>query len=376
MFEGDTGVLLVDGNGSEQIFLAPQEFGQPYTPVALDYSELRQKTDGTFTRRMLDGTVYEFDADNKLSRSVDRHGNTTVFEHSDGKLVSVTDPVGLVTSFGYSGDRVATITDPAGRVTRFTYSGDTLTSITDPDETVRKFEYDAIVYEPDPRGRPLTGLMTAQVTKRGNAGDPLVDPFRETYAYSPQGRVIGGERIDGKTFTLTPAQTFAVVDVREASLFRTAPELELLAEEAPVDVANRPEAIKCGIEHESSGTELQYVAKADYTDFRGNEIKYEMTGFGQLTKISDEIGVVRRFSRTAEGGQMLAEIDPVGNVTCFVYDPFGNMIEQTDFPVGPNSSGRCDDALRVRSGQEQPSARCHRGNRWQLVRSPYHAHAQ
>ncbi|WP_372896448.1 dockerin type I domain-containing protein, partial [Stieleria sp.] len=339
LFEGDSGVLLVDGNGTEQMFLAPQELGQPYTPIALDYSELRQDADGRFTRRMLDGTVYEFDEENRLAVVRDRHGNETVFEHSGLHLVSVTDPVGLVTTFSYTGDRVTKITDPAGRETTFAYAGDQLVSITDPDDTTRTFQYDAMPYEPDPQARPLTGLITSQVFKRGNAGDPLDDKFRETVSYDGQGRVSGGARIDKLEFSLRPSQTFAVLDVPDASAFETAPRLELLAEPMSRTQADRPEAAKCGVDPDDNGdATLGYRAQATYIDFRGNEIEYEVTGFGQLSKVEDELGVVRRFDRSEEGGQILAEIDGLGNVVCFVYDVFGNMVKQTDFPGGPDSS--------------------------------------
>jgi hypothetical protein len=62
LFTGDGSVLLVDGDGNEQIFLAPQQFGQPFTPLGTDFSELRQNSEGNFVRRLRDGTVYEFDA--------------------------------------------------------------------------------------------------------------------------------------------------------------------------------------------------------------------------------------------------------------------------------------------------------------------------
>jgi YD repeat-containing protein len=127
----------------------------------------------------------------------------------------------LETTLTYSGNNVTTVTDPAGRVTRFTYSGDNLESITDPDGSKRTFQYE------DPN---LERLLTSQVHKRGNAAnEPLADDFKETIRYNDYGRVIGGERLDEKKFSLTPAQMLAVFEASQTSDPAQAPTVKLLS---------------------------------------------------------------------------------------------------------------------------------------------------
>ena len=208
IFTGDSGVVLVDGNGNEQIYLAPQIKGQPFTSLSTaDYSTLVQMGNGTFERRMITGTLYDFDANGKLSLVTDRNGNKTQYITAGDKLMKIIDPVLLETVFDYNGDQVSSVTDPAMRVTTFTYDGQgNLASITDPDKSQQTFLYQNV---------SLPQLMTSLVQKRGNAGksEPLQpSEFLELYRYDEFGRIMGGTRVDAKNFALKPAQTFALFD--------------------------------------------------------------------------------------------------------------------------------------------------------------------
>ena len=125
---------MLNGNGSEQIFLPPSVPGEAYTALSLDRSVLKQQEDGTFYRRMIDGTEEEYDSNGLLQIVRDRNGNETTFHFSDeGKIEKIVDPVGLTTTFRYSGGLVSQIEDPAGRITTLNHVSKNLTSVTDPD---------------------------------------------------------------------------------------------------------------------------------------------------------------------------------------------------------------------------------------------------
>src|SRR5262249_8331989 len=144
IIEGGTGlqgdwagsVLLVDGDGSRLIFLANPVPGQSaYMSPDDDFSVLEKLGDGRFRRTMPDGTVYQFNAQNRLATVTDRNGNVTRFDYdAAGSLLRIVDPVGLETRFTYQNGKIRSITNPDGRATQFEVDGDgNLTKIIDPD---------------------------------------------------------------------------------------------------------------------------------------------------------------------------------------------------------------------------------------------------
>ena len=336
-------MLLVDGNGTEQIFLAPQVAGDPFTPLALDHSELRQLESGLFVRRMLDGTIYEFNAQNKLAFVRDRNNNVTEYVYEDNKLKEIIDPVGLVTEFVYSGDQVVKIIDPAGRETHLSYlvndrGEHQLVSITDPDDAQRTFSYKSVDASVETIGA-FENLLTSQVHRRGNdAQESQPDAFDETIEYNEYGRVVGGTRIDDKSFVLTPAQMLAVADLELTTNHTTAPELVLLTR--PGTENSTAARCNCPGASNTTGTSptTDYLAEARYVDHRGETTTFLMNGFGQYVSSKDDENGDRAFARSQTGGQITAEIDHLGNVVCYEYDIYGNTIAITDYPDGPGSS--------------------------------------
>ncbi|MGE4182848.1 MAG: Ig-like domain-containing protein, partial [Limisphaerales bacterium] len=308
LFLGDSGVLLVDGNGTEEILLAPRILGDPFSALSsADYSDLRQKPDGTFLLRDKYGAEYEFNSDGKMTIARDRNKNETVYEWNGERLVSVTDPVGLRTTFEYSGALVSSVIDPAKRTTLLAYDAKgNLQSITDPDASRRSFKYGWMEFD---------HVMVEQTFKRGNAAnEPLGDPFKEFLTYNEFGRVIGGTRIDGKKFTLTAAQMLEIADLDLArDITQTARTVELSKRE---------------------NNETTYAAKATYTDFTERKLTFTMTGFGQYKSSKDaEDGVdAKNDRRDATDGYVTKVTDPVGNVVEYEYDVFGNLIQKTDYP--------------------------------------------
>jgi YD repeat-containing protein len=308
LFLGDGGVLLVDGSGIEEIFLAPKKLGDSFSAISsADYSDLRQKPDGTFILRDKYGTEHEFNTDGKMSVVRDRNGNETLYTWSGENLLKITDPVGLETEFRYAGDRVVAILDPAKRTTTLTYDGNgNLDSITDPDSSRRRFDYGFEDFD---------HLLVSQTFKRGNdPSDPLGNPFQEIIRYNESGRVIGGTRVDGKKFILRPAQMLEVADLDLArDITKTSPTVEL---------------------SRRTGKQTKYSASAEYTDFTERKIEFTMTGFGQYKSSKDtEDGAKSESDRRDEtDGYITKMTDPVGNVVEYEYDVFGNLIKRTDYP--------------------------------------------
>ena len=338
IYSGDGALLIADGNGTEQIFLAPSTPGEAYTPLSLDRSVLRQTASGTFERKFIDGTVQEFDSDGLMTLVRDRNGNETKYSYdSEGRIQKIVDPVGLETHFFYVGKLITQIIDPAGRITELKYEGKNLTEIIDPDGSKRTFEYD--VHVPvDLAIEPFEHLMTGQVLKRGN--DPketTIDDFAETIEYNDFGRVVGGTRVDGKTFTLSPAQMLSAPQPTKTFSPGTAPEVVSLLD-IPKAPAERIEKARlaCGLDVEDTSG-ATFVAMATYNDFDHELNQFQVSGFGQFVNLTDK-RVGRAFGRNAESGQIGVQVDQIGNVKCFSYDSFGNVLTSTDFPDGPGTA--------------------------------------
>lgn len=178
------------------------DIGVVFTPInntnfdspPADFSTLTRNADNSFTRRMKDGTLYQFDINGRQTSRADRNGNTTIYTYdSEGKLALITDPVGQTYSFTYFAGRIQSIVDPVGRTTRFEHDSEgNLTKIIEPTGDERSFEYQA-----------LTHLMTAQTDQRDN---------RSEYSYNFAGRIIGSLLPDGSTPTLEPSVTQGLID--------------------------------------------------------------------------------------------------------------------------------------------------------------------
>ena len=121
----DGSVLLIDGDGGELLFEAPDFLGDVYGQPAGDFSILEKLPDGTFQRTFPDQTVHTFNAEHKIASIKDRNGNETQYLYNAaGNLSKMIDPVGLETTLAYTNGLVTTITDPAGRETKMEYDAD------------------------------------------------------------------------------------------------------------------------------------------------------------------------------------------------------------------------------------------------------------
>ena len=190
--------LITSAFGANQVFtdgvfggIADLTTATVVHPPRGDFSELSRNPDGTYTRRMTDGTEFVFDADGLLLSRSDRNGNTTTYAYDgQGLLTSITDPAGLVTSFDYA---ASTITDAAGRTTFYLVDADgNLIDVTDPDNSVRQFAYDS-------NSRLIFGT-----SERG---------FTTSTNYGFAGQYIGSGFPDGSSIALDISRDLGLADL-------------------------------------------------------------------------------------------------------------------------------------------------------------------
>jgi RHS repeat-associated protein len=161
-----SGALFVEADGSA-FYYAGGAFPRPGGTNAAYSSD-----NATYVRRTsLDGSYVEFDwTTTKMTKAVDRFGNTTQYFWTGALLDSIKAPLGKAYRLAYTGGKLASATDPTGRTTNYTVNATSgrLVTVRDPDNVATTLSYDA------------NGLLTRVVDRAGGAWD---------YAYDQLNRV-------------------------------------------------------------------------------------------------------------------------------------------------------------------------------------------
>ncbi|MCZ6804625.1 MAG: putative Ig domain-containing protein [Proteobacteria bacterium] len=187
------GLALVTGGDGTGLIFTPINVTNFESPAA-DFSVLIRNGDNSFTRRMKDGTLYNFDSNGRQTTRVDRNGNITTYTYdAEDQLTRITDPIGKEFSFTYFAGHIQRIRDPLGRTTGFEHDSEgNLITIIEPNGDEREFEY-----------QPGKNLMTAQTDQRDN---------RTEYQYNHAGRIAGATLPDGSSPLLSPSSVDGVPD--------------------------------------------------------------------------------------------------------------------------------------------------------------------
>src|SRR5262249_50328604 len=75
----DGSILLIDGNGTEELCGAPATPGGPYVSPPGNFSTLQRQADGSFQLTEKDQTISTFNVQHNLTQVRDRNGNTTTY---------------------------------------------------------------------------------------------------------------------------------------------------------------------------------------------------------------------------------------------------------------------------------------------------------
>jgi YD repeat-containing protein len=267
----DGSVLLIDGNGTEDVFEAPTNSGAAYVSPQGDFSTLEKLADGSWKRTGKDKRVYTFNQQGQISTMADPVGKITQYLYDEqSRLSQIIDAVGLATSFVYNEDnRVREIIDPAGRITTLTYDNyGNLQRLGEPDGTSRSWSYD--------RERNMIG----EVDKRG---------LKEETFYNRDGRAIKALRTDNSTVQIAPVQ-------------------------------------KTGLSITQDGINNIY---GTYADGSGNVSVSKLDKSGQLIVGTDGVGQLPTKNRN-EDNLVTETVDSRGNNTEYEYDENGNVVVVKD----------------------------------------------
>jgi len=278
-------------DSSENFYLEiPNVNGFEYESPDGDFSTLVQNEDGTFTRRLKNGTIYQFNADGLMTSVADTNGNTRRYDYdTDGRLIRITDPGSLETQFNYGSDgRIDRITDAAGRTSNFNHDANgNLARFENTDDTVQTFRYDS------------TGKVLARTDEDG---------FETEFEYGEAGQIAMVTVPDGEQINTEIGNRLGLANLGPSS--------------EPVRFTRPDERI------------------TEYADARGNESLMQYNEFDAVIFMRDAIGRETRYERNEDNlaTVIIAPSDVTADGTLrteLTYDALGNVIEMRE-AVGTN----------------------------------------
>ncbi len=364
-----------------------------YFPPPGEFSEVSKNSDGTFARRMKDGTVKHFNVEGFLTDVLDRNGNRNSYHYDSlGRLIDIEDPVGRKTLFSYGANgKLASITDVAGSVTYFqidvagnllnvqfsdlatrSFSYDSeyrMTQETDPASYVTNFNYDSLgllseeilpemlVYDPN-TGEPVLKSSHRIFHAENSSGLASQIPAGTGTPENPAPRIqradVSGSYTDasGQVTTFQSNRLGAPTEVRDAlgqttSIIRNLDGLPTeirqsngLVTTYQYDGLGNPTRVRTmTIPGFFEGTDTFYFYEPVFNQVIGiwsslrRETAFHYDALGNLIKISDPVGDFgpnqTDFSYNSRG--LVTEVkDAFGNKTLSSYDLLGNLLTVTD----------------------------------------------
>lgn len=292
-----------------------------------------------------------FTSAGQLSKETDRHGNAiTLAYNAKSQLETATDSAGRKLTFTYNaGGQVESVKDPMGHLAKYTYEFSNLATVTLPEEKLRwKFAYDA--------SHQMTGLTDGR-------------SHTTTFEYDASQRVkLEKDALERKRTVEYPSGTETKVTEPNASTtvetFNSAGEPTAITRASGTVIAAKTTSeydssfnLKAVTDPNTHTTKFGYDAegnKTSETDANNNETKWTYNGTHDITTMTTPKNETTTFTRNAAGdpelikrpapgattqetklkwaanGDLEEETDPLGHVTKFEYDSFGDRKAQID----------------------------------------------
>lgn len=332
------------------------------------------------------------DADGHLLSARDAAGRSLRFTSDQaGRVTAVTSSDGRTVSYGYVGDRLTTVTDTRGGTTRFTHDdASRIVSVTDANgnldvrnaydsrgrvvsqtdalEEVSTFAWDdaaQTVTMTDALGRRYTDFYSDGVLIKGVDGaghtqeftrdaelriTSFTDPSgaRFTVSYDDRGNVAAVTGPDGARFTIQRDSASRPTSIVDAASVVVRLSYDALGRLSTVEDAGGATSVE----------RAETAPPSSLTDAAGATTTFERDASGALTAFRTPEGRRTQLSYTADGllesvvdargaapdqadafrsslvwdtaGNLLEQLDPLGNAVRRAYDAVGNLLSVTD----------------------------------------------
>lgn len=359
--ESDGYVSVRQENGSE-IGFEPDGSGG-YRAMTGQFASLTENLDGTFTLVRRQRETFHFAADGKLTGIQDLNGYvTTVGYDGSGRLETVTDEAGRTVTLSYDGsDRIVRLADPAGRTVGYAYDGSgDLVEVTDVRGQRWTYAYEdhLLLSRTDPNGHvdfenvyDADGAVLTQEDGEGGLTrfEYLPSLTRTT---SPEGRVTEYHYVGGQL-----VQKVEAAGTREAATWRYEYDVTTRGVTRTTDPRGNvwTAAYNSAGLRTSTRTPLSHTTSTTY-DAQGNVLTHRDELSVTTTMTYDGGGNLLTRSRPVSGqtvswtyayddvrypGDLTRLTDPLGKVTQYAYDAYGNQTSVTD-PTGAQATSTYD----------------------------------
>lgn len=292
-------------------------------------------------------TEQNFDPANFTGTRIDARGHVTTLVYNDrGNLLEERDPEGGVTKYEYSDpanpDKETAITDPLGRRTTFAYDArGNLTRQTDPNGKTTTVTYTALD-KPATVTNSLGQTVRLHYDAAGNL-DEVTDHAGNTRQMTrdTQGRVTAIMDAEGNVTrfdytdgcpcgrpgkVINPDGTFRLYEYN--GFGQVTKETD---ETGVVTLSSYDNEGKLLSTQDAQGRRTTYTYRGSLqetvTNPLGHVTRTEYDDADRQIKITDAEGGIVEFKYDADGNRTEVK-DPVGNVTTFVYDKLGRLTEE------------------------------------------------
>ncbi|HXD54151.1 MAG TPA: RHS repeat-associated core domain-containing protein [Solirubrobacteraceae bacterium] len=321
--------------------------GTGYTQGGWDQARLTKSTNYTLT--LPDQSKEEFNTEGRLVKETDRDGNANTLAYASGKLETVTDGAGRKLTFKYNGEGfVESVKDPMGHVASYTYSSKQLASVTIEGKERWKFEYESphlLTKLTDGRGHVTTikyEATTHRATEQTRAGHTRKWEYKtkETKITEPNGsETLETFNSAGEPTKITRAKGVAGVETTteyeySGTTFARTKMLDGLKHETTYGYDEEGNKTS---EKGPAGDERKwkYDAKHDVeseTTPEGETTTIKLTGSGKPEVVERPVGEETQKTKYkyAENGDLSEVTDPLGNVTKYTYDEYGDRASEKD----------------------------------------------
>ena len=276
-FQPDGSAFIVEGDGSAAYY--QYQYGVPFISPAGAPDKLTSPS-GVYRRTSLDGSYLEFNSTGRMTKTVDRFGNTTTLTWTDTLLTSIRDPMNKTITLTYAGGKLSTVKDPAPaqRTTTYTISSGRLVTVKDPDNVSTSLSYNT-----------STNQLTGITDRGGNL---------TSITYDAIARV---DTVKAPSITLYTGST-----ARPTTKFRAAEHLAWQPSETGVSQGTAKTSVV------ASG------AEATITDPQGAVTHLLLDRFGAPTKVTDILGQVTIVGRDTLSN-VLNVTEPNGHQSQYTY---------------------------------------------------------
>jgi YD repeat-containing protein len=342
-------IIIYREEGEEDIFTWDSTAFVP--PIGV-YDSLTEYDTEKYILRTKHGIKYYFESSThkRLTKIIDRNGNTSTITYTDGRPTTITDPAGRLLTLSWTGEHLSQVTDPNTTPSRiFTYQYDTswnLVKVTWPLSNIYQYGYDSsgnLTSVTDPRSNTVTISYDVNEAVSGLSCIPV--NYNKTFVYNNCNNTTSVNQIVSTVSRLT-VYTYDLTG-RITGILNPDSSLIYYAWDSLNNVTSftNENGSSTTYTHDTKGNlmsetdcmggtvshtyESVFNKMTSYKDKRGYLTTYGYDANGNLTSIMDCYNNTETFTFNSYGNVISAK-DKNNKTTTFSYDTYGNQTGLTD----------------------------------------------